>query len=95
MQRLLIALLLFAGPAFAQEDKLIAILKSDAPFNEKADACRELARGGTPQAVPVLAALLPDDKLSHLARHALEPIAQSMRRCATHSANSKADCSSA
>mgnify|MGYP000727000332 CR=1 FL=1 len=33
--------------AFAQEDQLIAILKSDAPLIEKADACEELARVAT------------------------------------------------
>ena len=33
------------------------MLKSDAPRKEKADACRELARVGTKEAVPPLAAL--------------------------------------
>ena len=74
MKYLLIAALLLAGTAFAQEDKLITILKSDAPTKEKADACRELVRVGTQQAVPVLAPLLADEKLSHWARYALEPI---------------------
>ena len=37
----------FAQPATAdQVKKLIAVLKSDAPQKEKADACRELARIG-------------------------------------------------
>ena len=75
MKHLIIAALLLAGTAFAREDKLITILKSDAPLKEKADACRELARVGTRQAVPVLAPLLADEKLSHMARYALEPIA--------------------
>ena len=75
MKPLFFALLLLAGTAFAQEDKLIAILKSDAPLKEKADACQELARVGTRQAVPVLAPLLADEQLSHMARFALEPIA--------------------
>ena len=75
MKPLFFALLLLAGTAFAQEDKLIAILKSDAPLKEKADACQELARVGTRQAVPVLASLLADEQLSHMARFALEPIA--------------------
>jgi len=75
MKHLIIAALLLVGTASAQEDKLITILKSDAPLKEKADACRELARVGTRQAVPVLAPLLADEKLSHMARYALEPIA--------------------
>jgi HEAT repeat protein len=69
------ALLLGATTAFAAEEaELIAVLKSDAAQKEKADACRELARVGTKQAVPVLAALLGDEKLAHMARYALEPI---------------------
>ncbi len=56
------------------EDKLIAVLKSDAPLKEKADACRELAVIGTKNAVPALAALLGDENLSHMARYGLETI---------------------
>jgi len=56
-------------------EKLIAVLKSDAPQKAKADACRELAIIGTKDAVAPLAALLSDEKLSHNARYALEPIA--------------------
>ena len=75
MKHLCLAFLLLAATAFAQEDRFVAILKSDAPLQEKANACRELARIGTRQAVPVLAPLLVDEKLSHMARYALEPIA--------------------
>ncbi|MHB1305592.1 MAG: family 16 glycoside hydrolase [Limisphaerales bacterium] len=75
MKPLFFALLLLAGTAFAQEDQLLAILKSDAPLKAKADACQELARVGTGQAVPVLATLLAHEQLSHRARSALEPIA--------------------
>ena len=75
MKYLFYAVLLFASTAWAQEDKYIALLKSDAPLKEKADACRELARIGTRQAVPALAPLLADEQLSHRARLALEPIA--------------------
>ena len=57
-----------------QEAKLIAVLKSDASQKAKADACRELARVGTKDAVAPLAALLGDEKLSHMARYGLEPI---------------------
>jgi len=76
-------LLLGAGLSLAQTvppntkeevDKLIAVLKSDAPQKEKVDACRGLAVVGTKDAVPALAALLSDEKLSHMARYALEPI---------------------
>ncbi len=56
------------------ETKLIATLKSDAAFKDKQDACRSLAIGGTKDAVPALAALLGDEKLSHMARYALEEI---------------------
>jgi HEAT repeat protein len=74
MKHLFIAFLLFAGTAFAQEEKYLDILKSDAPLVAKADACRELVRVGTKQSVPVLAALLTDEKLSHMAQYALVPI---------------------
>lgn len=69
-----------AGPLFGQtippagsEGKLIAVLKSDASHKEKADACRHLAIIGTKKAVAPLAALLSDEKLSHMARYGLEP----------------------
>jgi len=62
------------APAKQQEAKLIAVLKSDAPQKEKADACRELARIGAKDAVPALVALLGDEKLSHMARYGLETI---------------------
>jgi len=57
-----------------QEAKLIAVLKSDAQLKDKADACRLLARVATKDAVPVLAGLLGDEKLGHMARYALEPL---------------------
>ena len=55
------------------ESELIAVLQSDAPQKEKVDACRELGRIGSKDAVPALAALLSDEKLSHMARYGLEP----------------------
>ncbi|MEI6808695.1 MAG: HEAT repeat domain-containing protein, partial [bacterium] len=57
-----------------QETKLIEVLKSGAEFSAKADACRELARIGTADAVPSLVALLADEKLTHMARYGLETI---------------------
>jgi len=55
--------------------RLLAVLKSSgASHKEKVDACRGLAVIGTKEAVPVLAPLLADEQLSHMARYALEPI---------------------
>jgi len=54
----------------------IATLKSaDADLKAKNDACRKLAIIGDPKAIPVLADLLGDEKMSPMARYALEPIA--------------------
>lgn len=56
------------------EAELIAILQSDsAELKDKFDACRLLAQVGTDEAIAPLAALLEDEKLSHMARYALEP----------------------
>jgi HEAT repeat protein len=84
---LVVALLLAcAAPAFAkpaqpttreQVASLCAVLKSEASEKDKADACRELARIGGKDAVAPLAALLPDEKLSHMARYGLETIPDS------------------
>jgi HEAT repeat protein len=62
------------APAEGREAALIAVLKSSASENDKAEACLQLARVGTKASVAPLAALLTDDKLSHMARYALEPI---------------------
>jgi HEAT repeat protein len=56
-----------------KEQKLIAVIKSDAPLKDKADACRELSLVGGKDSVAPLAALLGDEKLAHLARYGLEP----------------------
>lgn len=61
-------------PAKEQETKLIAVLQSNAEYTVKADACRELARIGTADAVPALASLLGDERLADMARYGLEPI---------------------
>lgn len=58
----------------ADEAALIAALKSGQPAQVQAEACRRLARVGTREAVPALARLLADEKLSHMARLALERI---------------------
>lgn len=63
-----------ATESFAQEAELLAVLRSEAALKEKSDACRQLARVATKEAVPTLATLLGDEKLSHMARNALETI---------------------
>ena len=63
-----------AVPALAQASDPVAVLKSDASYDEKAEACRTLQIKGGVEAVPVLESLLVDEKLSHLARYALEPM---------------------
>src|SRR5262245_63770557 len=57
-----------------ETQKLIGVLKSEAPIFEKAKACQRLAVVGTKEAIPVLSELLGDEKLAHYARFALEPI---------------------
>ncbi|NIA15788.1 MAG: DUF1080 domain-containing protein [Nitrospiraceae bacterium] len=64
----------FAAPALAQETDSIAVLESDASLREKLEACRKLSLTGDRAAVPALATLLVDEKLSHMARYALEPM---------------------
>lgn len=64
-----------AQDANSSEADLLAILKNpEATRKQKSDACLFLARRGTRNAVPVLAALLPDQELNHMARYALEAI---------------------
>ena len=64
-----------ASPASEnKEAALIAVLSSNAPSNEKALACKQLAIHGSSAAVPELAKLLPSEQLSSWARIALEAI---------------------
>ncbi|MEW6356366.1 MAG: DUF6807 family protein [Planctomycetota bacterium] len=56
----------------ALEDRLIALLQSDATFSCKQFICELLSEFGTERAVPALATLLIDEKLSNAARFALE-----------------------
>jgi HEAT repeat protein len=70
------SLLPAAQPASKEEvNKLLAVLKSDAAQADKVTACRQLVLLGSKDAVPTLAALLADEKLAHMARYALEPLA--------------------
>jgi len=62
-------------PPKADEGKLIAVIKSsDVTHKEKVDACRGLALIATEKSIAPLVALLGDEKLSHMARYALETI---------------------
>jgi HEAT repeat protein len=66
--------MLAASEGVPDEAALIGVLKSDAGWQEKLAACRALRQIGTPQCIPALAALLPNEQLSHMARYALEPM---------------------
>ncbi|MCR4415739.1 MAG: HEAT repeat domain-containing protein, partial [Thermoguttaceae bacterium] len=54
--------------------RLVAVLGTNAPNGAKDLVCRQLAVIGTAEHVPPLGALLGDEKLSHMARFALERI---------------------
>jgi len=62
------------APGEMSQARLIAVLQSDAAPQERAITCKRLAICGTKDAVPALAALLPDEKLASWARIALEAI---------------------
>ena len=60
-----------------KERKLIAVIESNAPAKDKAIPCKQLAIYGSKDAVPALAALLPNRELQSWARIALEAIPDS------------------
>ena len=63
------------GDADAQKalaGRLAAVLGTDATQAAKDYVCRKLSLIGAADSVPALASLLPDEKLSHMARYALE-----------------------
>ena len=60
--------------ATSETAKLVAVLTSDADTFAKAKACQRLVLVGDESAVPALAGLLADEKLSAYARDALEGI---------------------
>lgn len=60
--------------AILDEQAHIDVIKGDADWNKKQEACRALRQVGTEKSVPALAALLGDEQLSHWARYALEPM---------------------
>ncbi len=71
------------------EARLAAVLKTDVSRDAKDFVCRKLMVIGTADSVPALAALLPDEKLSHMARFALERIPASEAAKALRDALSK------
>jgi HEAT repeat protein len=60
--------------ATGREAVLLDTLRTSTERQARSEACRELARCGTRDAVPVLAALLDSEELADMARYALEPI---------------------
>lgn len=64
----------FVESASQKEQKLIAVLQSNAPPQDKAIPCKLLAVYGSKDAVPALAPLLADKELASWARTALEAI---------------------
>ncbi|HLJ56475.1 MAG TPA: HEAT repeat domain-containing protein [Chthonomonadaceae bacterium] len=72
-------------PAF--EDHLIAILTAaDATKPGKQFACQMLRIVGSPKCIPAVAALLPDEQLSHIARYVLLPMHVPAADAALHAA---------
>lgn len=59
---------------FAGLEDMLAALSADRPLWERTEACRQLAVMGDRRAIPVLAGLLADETLAHMARFALEPM---------------------
>ena len=75
--RILIAcwIAILAAPAVADEEQdLIETLQSTASVPQKCAACQKLRVIGTARCVPALAALLGEERTSHAARYALEPM---------------------
>jgi HEAT repeat protein len=66
----------YADPAELKkiEKSLLELLKSDATYAGKQFICRKLSIIGTEQSVPTLSEMLTDEKLSDMARYALERI---------------------
>ena len=58
----------------AMEKQLDDFLKSDASYAAKDFVCRELSVAATEASVPALASMLADEKVSDIARYALERI---------------------
>jgi len=78
------------GEMKAMEKQLDDFLKSDASYAAKDFVCRELSVVGTEASVPVLASMLTDEKVSDIARYALERIPGAAADDALRNALSKA-----
>jgi HEAT repeat protein len=74
----------------AMERQLDDFLKSDASYAAKDFVCRELSVVGTEASVPALASMLTDEKVSDIARYALERIPGAAADDALRQALSKA-----
>jgi len=75
--RILSVCLVVAMGAISAADEvaeLCAVLQSDASLHDRGVACQRLAVVGSTESIPILATLLGDANLSHLARVALEAI---------------------
>jgi len=89
MQMLAASLLIVAqaqSPLNPDQAKLISVLQSDAGVHEKGRACELLGEIGDKEAVPVLASLLGDERLSAYARTGLEEISGPSATAALQSA---------
>jgi HEAT repeat protein len=75
----------------AMEKQLDEFLKSDASYAAKDFVCRELSLSGTEASVPALASMLTDEKVSDIARYALERIPGAAVDDAMRNALSKAE----
>ena len=78
------------GEMKAMEKQLDEFLKSDASYAAKDFVCRELSVVGTEASVPVLASMLTGEKVSDIARYALERIPGAAADDALRNALSKA-----
>jgi hypothetical protein len=56
------------------ETRLVELLKADPPQAAKDYLCRQLSLVGSAACVPAVASLLTDERMSHMARYALERI---------------------
>jgi HEAT repeat protein len=63
-----------AAASQSLELRLVEVLRGDVPHAAKDAICRMLRTFGSAASVPALAALLADERLSHMARYALERI---------------------
>jgi HEAT repeat protein len=79
------------GEMKAMEKQLDDFLKSDASYAAKDFVCRELSVAGTEASVPALSSMLTDEKVSDIARYALERIPGAAVDDALRKALSKAE----